>query len=116
VNEQESRPARRLSSANSARKSSGAVSERDLTAYVRDLAKAFGWRRYHTWTSIHSPAGFPDEVLVRPPRLVFAELKSASGRLKPEQDAWLEALRQVPGVETYTWRPEHMDEIAEVLR
>ena len=32
---------------------------------VRDLAKLFDWRRYHTWTSIHSPAGFPDEILLR---------------------------------------------------
>jgi hypothetical protein len=93
-----------------------AISERDLTAYVRDVAKAFGWRRYHTWLSKHSPAGFPDEVLLRPPRLVFAELKSERGRLKPEQEAWLEDLRQVPGVEVYQWRPEDMDAIVEVLR
>lgn len=92
------------------------VSERDLTGYVRDVAKTFGWRRYHTWLSKHSPAGFPDEVLVRPPRLVFAELKSARGRLKPEQEAWLEMLRQVPGVEVFVWRPGDMEEIVEVLR
>lgn len=93
-----------------------AISERDLTAFVRDVAKAFAWRRYHTWLSKHSPAGFPDEVLLRPPRLVFAELKSERGRLKPEQEAWLEDLRQVPGVEVYQWRPEDMDAIVEVLR
>jgi hypothetical protein len=92
------------------------ISERDLTNYVRDLARACGWRRYHTWLSKHSPAGFPDEVLVRPPRLVIAELKSASGRLKTEQEGWLEALRQVPGVEVFVWKPDDMDEILEVLR
>jgi hypothetical protein len=92
------------------------VTERDLTGYVRDLARTFGWRRYHTWLAKHSAAGFPDEVLVRPPRLVFAELKSERGTLKPEQEAWLEELRQVPGVEAYCWRPADMDEIAQVLR
>jgi hypothetical protein len=93
-----------------------AITERDLTAYVRDVAKAFGWRRYHTWLSKHSPAGFPDEVLLRPPRLVFAELKSERGKLSAEQEAWLADLRKLPGVEVYQWRPEDMDEIAEVLR
>jgi VRR-NUC domain len=93
-----------------------AISERDLTAYVRDIASACGWRRYHTWLSKHSPAGFPDEVLVRPPRIIFAELKSANGRLKREQEAWLEAMRQVPGVEVFVSRPDDLDEILKVLR
>jgi hypothetical protein len=93
-----------------------AVSERDLAEYVRDLARAFGCCCYHTWLAKHSPAGFPDEVLVRPPRLFFAELKSERGKLKPDQEGWLEALRQVPGVEVYLWRPADMDAIARVLR
>lgn len=93
-----------------------AVSERELTGYVRDLAKLYRWRRYHTWLAKHSPAGFPDEVLVRPPRLVFAELKSARGKLSEEQEAWLAALRAVPGIEVHVWRPADLDEIVEVLR
>jgi VRR-NUC domain len=93
-----------------------AVSERDLTGYVRDVARAFGWRRYHTWISKHSAAGFPDEVLVRGGRLIFAELKRDKGKLSVEQEAWLEDLRGVPGVDVYVWRPSQMDEIAQVLR
>ena len=92
------------------------VSECDLTAYVRDVARAFGWRRYHTWLSKHSPAGFPDEVLVRSGRLIFAELKSECGKASDEQEAWLEELRAVPGVEVYLWRPADMDAIASVLQ
>jgi hypothetical protein len=92
------------------------VSERELTGYVRDVARAFGWRRYHTWLSKHSPAGFPDEVLVRSGRLIFAELKSERGKLSDEQAAWLEELRAVPGVDVYLWRPADMDAIATVLR
>jgi hypothetical protein len=53
------------------------MTERELAGAVRDLAKLFGWLRYHTWTSVHSPAGFPDEILLRGSRLVVAELKSA---------------------------------------
>ena len=95
---------------------SPALTERELTGYVADLASLFGWLRFHPWLSRHSPAGFPDEVLCRPPLLVFAELKSERGRLKPEQAAWLDALGQVPGVEAYVWRPADLDRIAEVLR
>jgi len=93
---------------------SATISERDLTSFVRDVARAFGWRRYHTFLSKHSPAGFPDEVLLRPPRLIFAELKSERGKFKPEQLEWLSDLRAVPGVEVYSWKPSDMDAIAEV--
>ena len=92
------------------------LSERELTGYVRDVARLHGWRRFHTWLSKHSPAGFPDEVLVRSGRLIFAELKSERGKLSDEQEAWLEELRAVPGVEVFVWRPADMDEIATVLR
>jgi hypothetical protein len=95
---------------------SATITERDLTGYVRDVAKALGWRRYHTWLSRNSPSGFPDEVLVRPPRLIFAELKSDRGKLSPDQQAWLEDLREVPCLEVHVWTPAQMDEIAEVLR
>jgi hypothetical protein len=54
--------------------------------------------------------------LVRGERLLFAELKREKGKLSAEQEAWLEDLRRVPGVEVYVWRPGDMDEIAQVLR
>lgn len=61
------------------------------------LALALGWRGYHTHRSQHSPAGFPDLVLVRRGRLVFAELKRQADRYQPTpaQAAWLEDLREV---------------------
>ncbi len=59
------------------------VSERAFRQQVIDLCHYTGWRYYFTWTSMHSPAGFPDLILVRGVELIAAELKSERGRLSP---------------------------------
>lgn len=92
------------------------LTEKQWLAQVVDLAKLFGWATYHPWLSIHSPRGWPDLALVRPPRLVLAELKTDKGRTSPAQDTWLELLRQVPAVEVFVWRPADIDQVAEILR
>ena len=95
-----------------------AMTEKQLTRIVADAATTFGWRRYHTHRSDFSPAGFPDETLVRPPRLIFAELKSDSPHAKPSpaQQTWLDVLARIPGVEVYLWRPKDLDLIVRILR
>ena len=92
------------------------LSERDFQAQVVQLAKLTGWRVYHTYDSRRSNAGFPDLVLVRPPRVIFAELKRQRGRVTVAQREWAEALRACPGVEYYLWRPSDWDEVECVLR
>jgi len=86
---------------------------------VVDLAQLRGWKVYWTWNSVHSPAGFPDLVLIRPPRLIFAELKTdrRGSKTTAEQDEWLEALTACTrqGVQTFVWRPSNFDEMREVL-
>jgi hypothetical protein len=73
---------------------------------------AHGWR-----TPVQGDGkGFPDLVLARPPRVIFAELKTAKGKLGPEQENWLAALTACPGVEVYVWRPDQLDDIAQILR
>lgn len=89
--------------------------EKEFMASVIDLAQWLGWSCYHTWVSLHSAAGFPDLVLVKPPRVIFAELKSDRGFLKPAQALWLKALRECPGVEVYEWRPSMIEEITDIL-
>ena len=90
--------------------------ERDFAQAVVDLAVWCGWRVYRTWNSRHSPRGFPDVVLVRPPAVVIAELKSDCGRVSPAQGDWLEDLAQCPGIEVYLWRPADWDAIAARLQ
>jgi VRR-NUC domain len=89
--------------------------ETDLSGLVVDVAKLGHWRRYHTFDSRRSTHGFPDWVLVRDGRLVFAELKSQDGPVRPDQREWLDALSDVPGVEVFLWRPSDYDEIVTVL-
>jgi hypothetical protein len=91
------------------------VSEAAFLAQVRELATWTGWMIYHTHNSIHSPAGFPDLVLARTPRLIFAELKTERGRPSEKQTYWLDELRGVAGVETYVWRPADLDDISRIL-
>jgi hypothetical protein len=114
-----------------------AIREKDLREQIRSLVKIYGWRMAFTQYSLRSPKGFPDLVLVRPPRIIFAELKSLIGKTTPEQDAWLADLEAVasevrfikgqaeefhaalsarPLVEVHIWRPADIEKIAEVLR
>jgi hypothetical protein len=120
---------------------SGELSEATFQGQVVSLANLYGWRIRH------EPAGgkggrvdreqvgrgFPDLVLLRPPRLIFAELKTASGRVSVAQQEWLDDLRRVGetieresahgdyhpgfdgGVEAYLWRPDDLQDIANLL-
>lgn len=94
-----------------------AISEKQFQAQVVELARLYNWLVYHTYDSRRSAPGFPDLVLVRPPRLIFAELKSEEGRARPEQRTWLEALSgctQAP--ESHLWRPRDLQEIQTLLK
>jgi hypothetical protein len=91
------------------------VTERRWQAQVLQLASAFGWKGYHTWNSQHSAAGFPDLVLVRRPRVVFAELKTNRGLVSDAQQAWLDELAAC-GLEAYVWRPGDLEHVVRTLR
>ena len=58
--------------------------------------------------------GWPDLVLCRGIRLIFAELKIGKNKTTPEQVAWLDSLAMT-GAETYIWRPEDWAEIERVI-
>ena len=92
------------------------ISEREFQNTVRELAEAHGWTVFCTWQSKHSPAGEPDLRMVRPPRFIFAELKSERGRLTKEQEATLLLLQACPPIEVYLWRPADLDDIERILR
>jgi hypothetical protein len=94
-----------------------ATTEKQFQAQVVDLAMLCGWKTYHTYDSRRSAPGFPDLVLVRPPRLVFAELKSEEGLVMLDQRVWLETLSGcTEAPESYLWRPRDLEEAQKILK
>jgi len=104
------------------------ITEAQWQNTVMDLATLLRWRAYHapenrpvvgrggTRYVQNVRAGFPDLVLVREGRLIFAELKRETGKLGPGQEEWLADLDEVPGVESYLWRPSDLQTVHRILR
>ena len=109
--------------------STSVISESNLMQSIIKAARDFDWLCYHTRNSRQSEPGFVDLVLVRPPRVMFLELKTAKGRLRkghlnksgsrwlPGQDEWGEALDACEGVEYLLVRPADLDAVyAKLMR
>jgi hypothetical protein len=105
----------------------GEMPESELQQAVENLLQLHGWLYHHAGDSRRSSAGLPDIVAVRvrgdDARVLVAELKSKTGRLRPEQQEWVDLLQRVAArageaVEVHVWRPEHWQSgsIEEVLR
>lgn len=90
------------------------ATEKDFQAAVRRYADLRKWWVFAVRDSRGCPPGWPDLFCVRAPRVVAAELKSATGRETVEQRLVLSLLDQ-SGVEVHLWRPSDWEEIEEVL-
>ena len=108
------------------------MTEAQFQRSVIELAQLNGWKVAHFRTAQNSKgawrtpvaadgAGFPDLVLVKD-RVIFAELKTNRGRVRPEQRAWHDALTearvkaQSTGVvDAVVWRPKDWDDILATL-
>lgn len=106
------------------------MNEKDFQQQVIDYAAICGWTTYHTFDSRRSAGGFPDLVLVRPPELIFAELKSDSGQLRDDQQDWLAQLGETadvvkrlcaianwpkPVLGVHVWRPADWSDVERIL-
>lgn len=86
------------------------ISEKDWQAQVLELAGYYRWGWYHTYDSRRSAPGWPDLVLVRPPEIIYVELKTNRGRLSRAQRAWLAVLEDC-GQEIHVWRPRDFEAV-----
>lgn len=91
------------------------ISEKAWQAMVLELAGYYRWGWYHTYDSRRSVSGWPDLVLVRPPEIVYVELKTNKGRLSAAQKDWLAVLEGC-GQEVHVWRPRDLDLVHERLK
>lgn len=104
--------------------------EKDFMRQVINLAKFYGWKVAHFGASVRvvgkdrtfvgdrDSTGFPDLVLVRGERLIFAELKAEKGKVSPAQTAWLVSLtgHSDRPREVYLWYPKDWKIIEETLK
>lgn len=88
------------------------TTEREFTSWVMAVAADSGWLTYHVPDSRRAPSGFPDLVLLKPPTLLFIELKRLGKRstLKPLQQRWIDGLQEC-GQEAAVWTPDEIPEI-----
>ena len=103
--------------------------EKEFQAAVLEYAHLRGWRHWHD-AATNTPrrcsdcgairqtprnaAGFLDLILIRRPRLVWAELKTETGVVSSDQQSWIDEL-QACGQAMYIWRPSLWPEIEQVL-
>ena len=95
------------------------MTEAQFNRRIRDLALRCRWLTYHVPDSRRAEPGFPDLVMLRPPRLIFAELKLDRTAPTGIQYKWLLGLCQLGHddmPEVYVWRPADWDDIVAVLR
>lgn len=87
--------------------------EKEFQSQVVQLAKICGWKVYHTYDSRRSEPGMLDLILVKN-RVLWRELKTATGKITPAQRDWLAAL-EAAGQDARVWRPEDFNSIQEEL-
>lgn len=90
------------------------LSEAAWQRQVIDLARLHRWEVHHSADSRRAHAGWPDLVLAGHRRVLFAELKTERGRLRPEQTRWLELLAAA-GLEVALWRPRDLPAVIRTL-
>jgi hypothetical protein len=105
------------------------LSEKQWQGFVVDYARVMGWKAYHHSDSRKAvkrggelimvgdadAKGLLDWMMVRPPRVLFVELKREDGKMTPEQTECFAKLSRCPGVEVYLWKPSDRTEVQRVL-
>lgn len=94
---------------------SGCVTEKAFQDTVVQAAELYGWWHYHTHDSRRSTPGFPDLVLIKPPKVIFLEVKREKGRLTVAQADVLAMLSDCSDVDAAVVRPSDWAQVVEWL-
>ena len=108
-----------------------AQSEADFQRMVVDMAHRLGWVTFSVrQAAVHfgkgadrkdmafvTSGGWPDLVLCKPPKLLFAELKSEKkgAKVSPEQEEWIAWLKGC-NEDVRVWSPRDWPEIEATLK
>ena len=96
--------------------------ERDFQHAIESYLSGFGWLYFHDRPLMVCPhcrgklppqnrAGLPDLIATDGRTLLLPELKTMTGRIRPEQQEWADALATVTTVVSGIWRPDRCDEL-----
>lgn len=91
------------------------MNERQFQAAIVDAARYAGWSVFFTWSSLHSPQGWPDLVCLKAGKILIYECKTEKGKPTPHQLECL-ALLQAAGIPARVVRPSDMDEVLAELQ
>lgn len=84
------------------------MTEADFQRAVLDLARTLGLAVFHSGDSRRDAcAGFPDLVIVGKRGVLWRELKTQKGRVRPEQLDWLRRLNAA-AQDAAIWRPSDL--------
>ena len=90
------------------------MSEKEMNAQFERECKRFDWLYYHTHISKHSTPGFHDYCATNGTHTLFAEFKTAKGKLTLFQYNWLVNLLAT-GHRAYVVRPAYFGTLLEML-
>jgi hypothetical protein len=79
------------------------MTEAELQRLVAEVCAHLGLLHYHPYDSRRSEPGYPDSTIVGT-RILYRELKSRDGVLKPEQRRWGSRIAAAGG-DWSVWRP-----------
>ena len=100
------------------------MTESEWQQKVLKSAHQLGWQSMHIGrTGKHQAVGakgtmgtgWPDLVLVKGGRIIFAELKTARAGVTVEQRSVLMLLMDVAGAEVHVWRPQDFGQVLDTL-
>lgn len=92
-----------------------AMTEKELLANIRAVARDCGWLVYRAQFSMYSSRGWPDLFMLRNGQAFAWELKGDKGKVTPAQEEFLAQLAQIPGVSARVVRPAELESAYKAL-